>query len=56
MLKLLDLCIKSPNMGTQFTKIKGFAILASLLQNFEVSEELFGVLVCMMLGKLGGEM
>lgn len=51
MLKILDLCIKTQNMSNQFTKMKGFAILGNLLQNFEVSEELFGVLVCMMLGK-----
>jgi hypothetical protein len=38
-------------MSAQF-KVNGFAILGSLLQNFEVSEELFGVLVCMMLGML----
>jgi hypothetical protein len=53
LLKILDLFIRNPTISAKFESIKGFHLLAEVqqIESLKVSEELFGILFCILLGK-----
>ncbi|KYR01680.1 BEACH domain-containing protein [Tieghemostelium lacteum] len=50
-LKIIDICLHSPMISQKFEKMKGFHLLGHQLCSFKMSEELFGVLFCILFGK-----
>mmetsp|Transcript_362 Transcript_362/g.1054 ORF Transcript_362/g.1054 Transcript_362/m.1054 type:complete len:1779 (-) Transcript_362:1128-6464(-) len=51
-LRLLHLFVRSsPTLRAQFERVQGFVVLASVLSAHALSEELLGILFCMLLGK-----
>ncbi len=53
LLKIMDLFLRNATIRGKFEQMKGFHLLAQVQQteSLDVSEELFGVLFCILLGK-----
>eukprot|EP01119_Soliformovum_irregulare_P013684 TRINITY_DN3666_c2_g1_i3.p1 TRINITY_DN3666_c2_g1~~TRINITY_DN3666_c2_g1_i3.p1 ORF type:complete len:2431 (-),score=776.48 TRINITY_DN3666_c2_g1_i3:1776-9068(-) len=50
-IKILDLVLQDPKIYESFEMMKGFHLLGNFMAPYSLSEELFGTLFCMLLGK-----
>jgi hypothetical protein len=51
LMKILDVFLRSLPLRLAFEKMRGFTLVGDLLKTFPVTEELLGVVFCMLLGK-----